>query len=238
MTPTILMVHGAFANGDVWHAYKKAFEAKGYICLTPTLRFHDPDPTQSPDPQLATTSLLDYVADLTAEISMLDEPPVIIGHSLGGIITQILAGHGLARMAVLLTPAPPADVFALHPATIKTFHTALAQWAFWQKVYRLPFHSAVYGVFNCEPAKTHESLYQHLSWESGRALAESALPFLDPNKVTHVKSENVTCPMLVVGANHDRSIPTSVVRRIARKYKTATYLEFPNHGHWLHAEPN
>jgi len=62
----------------------------GYRCLTPLLRHHDVDPKDKPHPELGCVSLLDYADDLEKEIRTLDEKPVIIGHSMGGLLTQIL----------------------------------------------------------------------------------------------------------------------------------------------------
>ncbi len=63
-----------------------------------------PGPTRTPDPQLAKQSIADYTRDMTAFIARLPEPPVIVGHSMGGLIGQQLAAQGLARALVLLAP--------------------------------------------------------------------------------------------------------------------------------------
>ena len=60
---------------------------------------------------MGTTSLLDYAADLEREILALPERPVIIGHSMGGLLAQILAARGLCSRLVCLTPAAPRGIF-------------------------------------------------------------------------------------------------------------------------------
>ena len=62
------MIHGMWGGGWNWDNFKQFFEKKDYHCLTPTLRFHDVDPGAPPNPQLGTTSLLDYAEDLEKEI--------------------------------------------------------------------------------------------------------------------------------------------------------------------------
>ena len=90
MAETIVMIHGMWGGSWYWENYRKYFEGKGYRCITPTLRFHDMDPKGVPDPKLGTISLLDYADDLEKAIRGLDSKPVIMGHSMGGLISQIL----------------------------------------------------------------------------------------------------------------------------------------------------
>ena len=84
MTETIFMIHGMWGRAWYWENYKSFFEAKGYHCITTTLRFHDMDPKETPNPQLGTASLLDYAGDLEEEIRQLGVKPILMGHSMGG----------------------------------------------------------------------------------------------------------------------------------------------------------
>ena len=93
MNRTIVFIHGTYGTGAVWEKYKRHFEDRGYTCLTPTLRYHDVDPKAAPRPQLGTTSLLDYAADLEADIRKLNAKPILIGHSMGGLLAQMLAAR-------------------------------------------------------------------------------------------------------------------------------------------------
>ena len=115
MSQTIVMIHGMFGGSWCWDNYRGFFERKGYRCLTPALRYHDVDPKDEPHPGLGTVSLLDYADDLGRAIRSLGEKPVIIGHSMGGLITQILGSRGLGRSLVLLTSAAPSRDIGRHP---------------------------------------------------------------------------------------------------------------------------
>lgn len=121
MTETIFMIHGMWGGAWYWDNYKSFFEAKGYRCVTTTLRFHDMDPKKIPNPQLGTTSLLDYAGDLEEEIQQLGVKLIVMGHSMGGLLAQILGSRGLAKALVLLTPAAPSGIMALKPSVIKSF---------------------------------------------------------------------------------------------------------------------
>ena len=127
MTQNIVMIHGMWGGSWVWDNYKRIFEDKGYTCYTPALRYHGSLPSEKPDPLLGTTSLLDYAQDLEEYISKLDNAPVIIGHSMGGLLTQILGARGLGKALVLITPASPAGINALKFSVIKSFWSILSK---------------------------------------------------------------------------------------------------------------
>ena len=95
MTKTIVMIHGMWGGSWYWKNFKRYFEEREYKCYTPTLRYHDIDPKHEPDPGLGTISLLDYAQDLEEYIRNLDEKPLLMGHSMGGLLAQILGAQGL-----------------------------------------------------------------------------------------------------------------------------------------------
>jgi len=238
MTKTIVMVHGMWGGSWCWDNYKTFFEERGYQCITPTLRFHDMDPKEPPHPQLGTTSLLDYLADLEKEIHQLDAPPIIMGHSMGGLLAQMLGCRGLARALVLLTPASPAGIIALTPSVIRSFWSGLTKWGFWRKPMRQTFNEAVYSMLHRLPSEEQEQIYERFVYESGRAACEIGFWFLDRKGVTRVDKAKVTCPVLVIAGGQDRITPASVVRKVSAKYvAVATYKEFKNHAHWITGEP-
>ncbi|MGA2319091.1 MAG: alpha/beta hydrolase [Thermodesulfobacteriota bacterium] len=105
MAETIVMIHGMWGTGWYWENFKGFFEGKGYQCVVPTLRYHDMDPKGIPDPRLGTTSLLDYAADLEKLIRELEGTPILMGHSMGGLLAQILSSRGLAKALVFAEAA-------------------------------------------------------------------------------------------------------------------------------------
>ncbi len=239
MGDTILMIHGMGCGEWVWENYKSFFEKKGYSCITPTLRYHDMDPKDTPDPQLGTTSLLDYVDDLEKEISTLDNPPIIMGHSMGGILAQILSSRNSVKAAVLLTPSAPRGIIPVTYSVLKCFSDILMTWGYWKKPVHFSFEKLVYAVFNLTPADEHQKLYNKMVYESGRALFQMGSWFMDSAKTTKVDHEKVTCPVLVISGKEDRITPASIVKKVANKYRAvSTYKEFPNHAHWVLGEPD
>lgn len=228
----IFMIHGMWVGGWCWGKYKTFFENIGFQCIIPTLPFHDGDSGRKTGSQLGTTSLLDYADYLEGEIKKLDSPPILMGHSMGGLLTQILAARGLAKVAVLLAPGPPRGVYALEYSGLKSISEIIRSWGFWRKPIRLSFEKTVYSMNHLLPAEEQKNIYRKSVPESGRALAE----ILFWRKASQVNEKLVTCPILVVSGKEDRITPPKVGRRIAKKYN-ANYREFENHAHYLIEEP-
>ncbi len=233
-----MMIHGMWCGEWCWEHYKNFFEEKGYHCVIPDLRYHDVDPDDSPHPQLGKTSLLDYAEDLEKEIRKLEASPIIMGHSMGGLLAQILGSRRLAEALVLLTPASPSGIMALKSSVIKSFWSVLKKWGFWKKPMLITFDEAVYSIFNLLPAEQRKEIYDKFVYESGRAASEIGFWLFDTKEAAKVDESKVTCPVLVVAGAEDRITPASVVRKVARKYDAvSTYKEFENHAHWVIGEP-
>ena len=238
MTETMVMIHGMWGGGWYWGKYKEFFEGKGYHCITPTLRFHDMNPKEPPNAQLGTTSLFDYAEDLQKEIDRLDTLPILMGHSMGGLLAQILGSRGLAKALVLLAPASPRGINALTPSVIKCFWSGI-KWGFWRRPMRPTFEEAVYSMPQLLTVEEQRGLFDKFVYESGRAACEIGFWFLDPKRATKVDESRITCPVLVIAGANDRITPALVVRKVADKYRAvSTYKEFTNHAHWVIGGPS
>jgi pimeloyl-ACP methyl ester carboxylesterase len=238
MAETIFMIHGMFGAPWYWENYRRKFEAEGYRCIVTTLRYHDMDPRGVPHPLLGTTSLLDYAEQLEKEICQLDETPIVMGHSMGGLLAQILGARKRAKALVLLTPASPAGIMALTPSVIKTFWSVQTKWGFWNSPFRLKFSEVVYSMLHLMTEKEQWEIFNKLVYESGRAATEIGYWPFDPKRASSVDESGVTCPVLVIAGRLDRITPASVASKIAKKYKAvSTYKEFKNHAHWVVGEP-
>ncbi len=238
MKPPVVMIHGMLSRGSNWSHYRDRFAARGYAVHTPTLRHHDVEPGGAEPDGLGTASLLDYADDLERFIKGLDGKPILIGHSMGGLLTQILAARGLAEKAILLTPASPRGVIALTPSVVRTFIKPLTGWGFWRNPFRLSWGAARYGMLNVFDDSEARAVYDGMVSESGRAAFEIAFWLFDGRRAAAAPAADVTCPLLVIGAGRDRTTPASVVRKVTRRYGTnMTYKEFADNGHWVLSEP-
>jgi pimeloyl-ACP methyl ester carboxylesterase len=220
----------------VWRPWRDFLAARGWLTIAPALRHHDGPPLEPPA-GLGTTSLTDYVDDLAAQIKELPEKPVVIGHSMGGLIALLLCARGAASRAVLLTPAPPSSVFAIRPSNLLAFSRIQMDWGWWHKPNRPTEREALSYTFNTTPENEARELYRTFVHESGRALFEIALPWLDGSHAATVRPEDVTVPLMFVGAEKDRLVPADGVRRTAARFPGSVHRQYRDQGHWVLGQP-
>lgn len=233
MAKQIVFIHGMWGRGILWNKFQHYFEKKGYECHAPDLRYHDAEKASDPDPKLARTGLLDYVQDLESFIEGLDTRPVIIGHSMGGLLAQILSERGLADSAVLITPAAPMGIVTFNPVALKSFWGVFSKWGFWNRILPRNFE-ALASVLNQLSKDEQIKLYEQMVPESGRAFFEMTLWLLDPKNAAKVDENSINCRMLIVGGGRDVVTPVDMVRRTAEKYeRIADYIEYPEHSHGI-----
>lgn len=237
MNETIFMIHGMWGGGWHWKNYVTFFETKGYNCVTPYLRHHNVQPMDKPPKGLGSTSLQDYAADLENEISKLKQKPIVMGHSMGGLLAQILAAKGLTKAAVLVTPASPWGINALKWPVIRSFAGPIISLKWLGFPHKLSFRATVYSMLHLLPTEKQQIIYNRCVYESGKAAREIGFWFTDWKRASRVNESNVTCPMLVISASEDRITPPSVVKKVADKYeRVSKYKEFENHAHWIIGE--
>lgn len=238
LSGTLFMIHGMWGSSGYWNNFRSIFEPRGYHCVATTLPYHHVLPQDAPDPRLGQTSVRDYADALEREIAVLGERPILIGHSMGGLLTQMLAARGCARAAILLAPASPAGIAALTPSVLRSFLPVMTRWGCWRKPMRQPFATAVYSMLHLLPPAQQRLTYDRFVHESGRAACEIGLWPLDPHGATRVDEQAVDCPLLVIAGAEDRITPAKVVSKVAQKYgHQATFKVFERHAHWLVEEP-
>lgn len=199
--------------------------------------YHDVGPDDPIPGGLGTTSLLDYAEDLEAEIRKLDTKPVIMGHSMGGLIAQILTSRGLAEKTVCIAPAAPAGIFTFESSVFKSLQGVVLKWGFWKKPHKLTYEEAVYALMHKLPDEERHYIYNRAIAESGRAMAEICFGNFGM-RGSQVDASKINCPVLLLSASEDRVTPPSMVADIAKKYQPQSeYVEFPGHAHWLIREP-
>jgi non-heme chloroperoxidase len=219
----VLCLHGMFAGSWAYEQLLPLLSARGYPASALAFRGHPPNAPLSNQGRL---SIADYVDDAEAAARELGRP-IVIGHSLGGLVALLLAGRDLVRAAVLVSPAPPRGISVLSPAILWRMTRYLPA-----LLLSRPFlpRDADFDalVLNEVPVERRAAIRKLFAPDSGRAAREAALGVFDVPAVR--------VPMLVVGAEHDRFIPYGVARRVARRYSAPLHTA-RGHGHFLLAEP-
>jgi alpha-beta hydrolase superfamily lysophospholipase len=238
---TALLIHGIGCTGAVFDRVATGLTAAGWETRAPTL-FAEYRVSDNPPGQLSSLSLNDYVTACAgwarAIIKETGTLPVVVGHSMGGLIAQKLAEYGLARAIVLITPAQPVDCQVVNWKVAFTFANILLQGKAEQayKVWRSGFS---WGVLNKVPKDRHAAIYAGAVYDSGQVYSDIGKPQLDPHRICTVDEHAITCPVLTVGALEDRATVIEAVRKVAAKYARVggDYREYADAGHWIIDEP-
>lgn len=236
--PVVMLVHGMWSHPGIWQNFRSFLEARGYRVIVPVLRHHDEGPGGEVHPALGSTSIADYFADLVEVAGGLVEKPLVIGHSMGGLLAQMLAARGFARAVVGLAPAPAAGTLLLDLRPHWFFRRETMRPGFWRRPQLPSLNAMRYGVLNRVPKREQEELYAGFRPESGRAVCEIAYWFLDRRRTTWINPADIACPMLFLTGQEDRLAPLWVTERNAEPYDGRLKVEaLKGHAHWLPAEP-
>ena len=229
MSRNIILIHGMWGTPAHMENPASHFRKAGWNVHVPALRHHAPGADLD---ALAATGVGDYADDLAALASSLDAPPVLLGHSMGGLLAQLVAARGKARACVLVTPAAPAGIFCLDPAPLISFGAILLLPRFWKRA--LPTNrDGARRVSGKLDEATFNKIYSAMVPESGKAFREMALWFLGKDATT-IDPEDVSCPLLVLSGAHDKATPPDMVRDVARFYgDKATHRHYPDHSHGI-----
>lgn len=214
---------------------RPAIEAAGHATHAPVLPFHDRPASVPPPAELGTLSITAYVDFLVAEAGKLGTPPVILGHSMGGLLAQLVAARVPHAGLVLLSPAAAANSQAPSLDPARALKSVYLKWGWWEKPTLPDAEGARWGFFAGVPDA--DAQVAALVWDSGRVFGEMALPFLFGN-VTRVDYARLTAPALVVVGLEDRATPPGIARATARNLKgEVDYHELPGVPHWLFHDP-
>jgi non-heme chloroperoxidase len=221
----VLCLHGLFAGSWVFDALLPRIAARGYPAHAISYRGHPPN---APIASIGKQSVTDFCRDAADAARSLDRP-IVIGHSLGGLIALLLAGNNLTRAVVLVSAAPARGIAVFSPGLLLRMARHFPSLLFSQPL--KPGAGDIDAlVLNCVPREQRAALRERFVPDSGRAARQAALG------VFRVPPRAVRAPMLVIGADKDRFIPVGVAEKLARKYGAQLHIA-RGHGHFLFAEP-
>jgi len=235
--PPLLMIHGMWSRPSAFTQLRAELEATGLRSAAVTLPHHDVPPGSPAPPQLGALKLGDYVAALEREVAELGESPVILGHSMGGILAQLVSVKVQPKGLILLATAPSAQANSMSLSSIRTMRRVTGKWGWWREPTLLDAESARSGVYNGVPEAEIRPALADLTWDSGPALAQLAAPWLDREKGSRVDYSRLTMPTLVITGLEDQTVSSAISRKTARLISahssSVDYEEWPGVGHWL-----
>lgn len=221
----ILFIHGYLAAAWVFEPFLHYFAERGHACYAVNLRGRN---GSRPGTNVGAVSVREFADDARFIAEELGSP-IVVGHSMGGLVAQLLAAEGRSRGTILLAPAPPRGIPVVSmralprelrymPAIMRS-RLVVARWSDFRPL-----------VLNGVPLEAQRAMFERLVPDSGRAARDMLLG------AVAVDERQVRSPMLVVGGSEDRFIPLRAIRRVAEKYG-ARLVVAPERGHMLPVEP-
>ena len=244
MTPAsghVVFVHGLWLHATSWAPWMELFQAGGYTPVAPGWPGEPDtvDEARSQPDEVAGKGIDDVVEHYAQIIRDLDAPPIVIGHSFGGLIVQRLLGQDLAAAAVAIDPAPIKGVLLLPASALRVASIGLRNPANRNKAVALTPEQFRYGFANALPAQESADLYDKWAIPSpAKPLFEAATANLVPRSPAKVNTGNKTRgPLLLIAGGHDHTVPASITRSTRKLYHTSPAItdlrEFNDRGHSL-----
>jgi pimeloyl-ACP methyl ester carboxylesterase len=237
----VVFVHGLWLLPSSWDRWATLFEEAGYTALTPGWP-DDPETVGEANahPEVFAGKTVGQVADHFEEVvSELDKPPIVIGHSFGGLLVQILAGRGLAAAAVAIDPAPFRGVLPLPISALRSARPVLGNPANRHRAVPLTYDQFRYGFANAVSEDEAKELYETFAVPaSGAPIFQAAAANLNPWTEAKVDSEAAgRGPLLIVSGEKDHTVPWAIANASFKKQErnegVTEIVEMPNRGHAL-----
>ena len=247
MTPktnTVVLIHGAWMTPRSWQNFRDFYEQHGYRVLAPPwarLKGEVEAIRNDPSP-LAGLGIAEIVNGYEQAIRLLDEPPIIIGHSFGGLFVQMLLDRGLGAAGIAIDAAAPKGVLRLPFSQIRALSPVLLNPANVRRAVPLSFQQFRYAFANTMSESDARDAFQLNAIPApGRIVFQAGLANLNPRAVTRVNYRNDRrAPLLLIAGSEDHIVPASVGQATFRKYRRSTattdFVEFPGRCHLIVAQ--
>jgi pimeloyl-ACP methyl ester carboxylesterase len=237
---SIVFITGAFVSSDCWNEWKEYFEQQGYKTIVPAWPYKDaPACTlrqRHPDADVATLrldNLTTYFADI---VETLPEKPILIGHSMGGLITQLLIQKGLASAGIAIHSLQPQGIFTFKFSFYKAGWSALGFFTDTQKTYLMSFAEWQYAFTNGMPYEEQKEAYYNLLVPESKLLIRDAT-----TSAAKIDFTRPHVPLLFLSGSADRFIPASLNYTNYKKYthreSVTEYKEFACRNHFVLGQP-
>jgi non-heme chloroperoxidase len=217
----VVFVHGLWLLPSSWDRWAALFEEAGYVAVQPGWP-DDPESVSEAKahPEVFAGKGIGEIADYQeAIIRRLERKPVVIGHSFGGLLTEILAGRGLAAASVAISPAPFRGVLPLPISALRSSSAVLRNPANRNRAVPLTFEQFRYGFANAVDEQEAKDLYEEFSVPGpGEPIFQAAAANFNPWSEAKVDTRNPgRGPMLIITADSDHTVPWAIANASYKK---------------------
>jgi non-heme chloroperoxidase len=237
----VVFIHGLWLLPSSWERWSTMFEQAGYAVLTPGWP-DDPETVEeaNANPDVFARKTIKQVADHFADvIGKLNNKPAVIGHSFGGLLTEIIAGRGLASASVAISPAPFRGVLPLPISALKAAAPVLSNPANRNRAVPLTYEQFRFAFANAVSEEEAKQLYETFAVPApGAPLFQAGTANLNPWTEAKVDTRNPDRgPLLIIAGEKDNTVPWAIANASFKKEKrndaVTEIVEIPDRGHAL-----
>ncbi len=245
MSKTIVFIHGMFQNPKSWEKWMAYFTERGYNCIAPAWPDHEGSPADlrnNPPATLGDLTIEEVIQAMESQVISAggdttgsNEKPIVIGHSVGGLITQILVNKNLVSLGVPISSVAPNMMMTLDWPFFKNVAAIANPFKGDQPFMQTPetFHESFCNTLNDAAAN---QAFQETATHDSRNVLRGCL-----GSSGHLDLNIPHAPMLFISGKEDQIIPTELVEKNSKAYtdagSSAAYKEFLNRSHYICGEP-
>jgi len=244
--PSIVLIPGLWETSLAWENWVEYYSGRGFDVIAkswPGMEGKSIAELRTNTESYANLGITEIVDHYAALIERLQQPPIIMGHSFGGAITEILLDRGLGVAGVAIAPAPLKGIYALPFSSLKSSFPVLKNPANNHKAVMLTHDEYHYAFTNTQSLEDSRAAYDRYAVPGpGHVLFQAALANFAPHAAAHVDYNNPNrAPLLLVGGSLDHTVPAKVVKKTAklqdRSGAITYYKEFTGRNHFTLGAP-
>lgn len=235
MSKTIVFIHGNFVTNRCWDGWVARFQAQGHTCIAPPYPLRDRSVAElrriPNDPALGNLGLPEVTDHYVRKIRALPEKPIIIGHSFGGLLTQLMMDRDLGAAAVAIDSVPPQGVLPVEWSFIRSTWPIVNPVIPASRPWLMTFDQFRYAFGNDLSLDEARRAYDAEVVPESRRLSRGGL-----TSAARVDFRRRRGPLLLIGGEKDHIMPASLNRRNWKAYQKAPsvteFKQFPGRGHY------